>query len=157
MTSSEMIQKAMHYAYQPEACNEGDVACLQESTSQNCLINSKRALRFLANNYGDNFNQLMILQTSIDSPAHRFKSSVWQYHAYFLACDNMGQWFAGSPANYDPGEDINRLTNFFTADNLTEIIKQIQDLDGGEWPEAGTPPLPALLNQTDRLASINLK
>lgn len=136
MTTPEIIQKAMRYAYQPEACANDDVACLQEATSQNCLINSKRALWYLADNYSEQFDWLLIISTSVDSPAHRFRSSVWQYHSYFLACDKTGQWFAASPANYDPKEDFDRLKNFFTGTNLTDVITQIQKLDGGEWPAA---------------------
>lgn len=100
---------------------------LREATKSECGTASVAAIYFMHEKYAGHFNRMMIVKGI---------GTKWDQHYYFLVRDIDGVWYAGSPANYDPTSNRNRLTAIISSNELTEVIEGIRSSEGGQWPSA---------------------
>jgi hypothetical protein len=109
---------------------------LQVLSSGMCEAASIYSLYFLSQKYPEEFESLGIIKTFSDKNGTdgKLKQAFDEYHAYFIAKDKKGVWYAGSPANYDSDQTDSALTRVFKSPYPEEIIKRIIEHDGGIWP-----------------------
>ena len=122
--------------YSPNNMSERDFDNWTKSiTFSMCETNSRRAIEYLGKNHANNFNKLMLLDSSVNDSEHPFRNGS-KRHVVFLAQDLSGRWYAGSPANYNPDDKIypNPLTTLHESDNLSEVMRSIELSEGGKWP-----------------------
>lgn len=99
------------------------------ASTEKCVVASANAILFLHQKYPDLFNFSVILKSSNTGTGLK-----WYQHAYFLAESKDGRYFAASPANEDEDKGQNYLTTIFCSEDLQEVLKKIQDKEGGKWP-----------------------
>lgn len=98
---------------------------------EKCVVASANAILFLHQKYPDYFNFLIVLKSSNTGTGLK-----WYQHAYFLAESKDGRYFAASPANEDEDKGQSYMTTIFSSKDLQEVLKKIQDKEGGKWPSA---------------------
>lgn len=109
---------------------------LEEATRRGCGVASLEVIRYLSREAGEWIVESLIISSKTDSAnGWQFKEN-WVWHSYFLAKGIDGMWYAGSPANYKRGEEESRLTRIIVDHDLNEVMKQIEDIEGGCWPNA---------------------
>lgn len=107
---------------------------LQDRTEGNCDVGSSLALYFLKLDYQHLFSNLVLLETYKD-PDFRFNLDSYSYHVYFLAKDQEGTFYAGSPANHQPKLGKSPLTNIIRSTDLGKVMAEITAFEGGNWPD----------------------
>lgn len=108
------------------------------ATEGHCTTASKISLTFLYGKYKDFFDRMTLLTSHDDQ--ERFREN-WGMHQYFLVRDTGGTWYAGSPANHSllqkndrKSDTTSNLSTLIVSKDLSEVLKQIQNNDGGNWP-----------------------
>jgi hypothetical protein len=124
----------------------------ERATWQQCAQNSIESIYFLASRFPDQFDKYVLI-TGKQGNEDKFKHVPWVDHTYFLVRGKDGTLYAGSPANFatenplprylESGkavpsgetEYLNPLTKVFKAKSAEELMNQIHEFEGGEWPE----------------------
>lgn len=117
----------------PEDLNE----ILRKETWGECSAASAHSLYMLQVKHSELFDRLALLRSEVtrQDPQTQFKNPQFYSHAYFLARfrEFPQTWFASSPANFQEGK-FNPLTTIFRSPQLKNVLRAIQERDGGQWP-----------------------
>lgn len=104
-----------------------------ESIGQ-CEAGSLTVAKYLAGKHRSLFNGIVLLHADKDTEA---LANGWGNHYRFLARDNDGKWFTGSPANHDVGAGSrSRLVTVSSNNSLELLMVWVKRLDMGKWPSA---------------------
>lgn len=115
---------------------------LADLTQSECLEACRLVVCYLYDSYQALFDRMFLLSvkdkndSEESAPAASLRFFLGSGHTYFLVRSVGGRWFAGSPANYIPGERDNRLLRLHQSNKLQEVIRAIQQTDGGQWPSS---------------------
>ena len=104
---------------------------LAQQTLGRCKEGSALSIFYLLKNFPSKFDNLTLLVGH--GPFTYNPKHLW--HTYFLARDvGKGFWYSASPANHTPNSTKSHLTTLHSSLTLNEILKQIREKNGGEWP-----------------------
>jgi hypothetical protein len=107
-----------------------------ELTTNECFLLSKRVIENILIENNDQIKQVLLIR---GRPMDRqlsptpFKKKDWVQHFYGCIQDLSENWFAFSPANYDP-KNPQTLLKITTAESLQSMLDQIKQEEGGTWP-----------------------
>jgi len=109
---------------------------LIKATDSECRTASLQVIDRLMRQEIQQFDRLFLVESAKDS-LHPFRNPEWGMHSYFFVRSNNPDgsytYYAGSPANIEPGE-TKVEDGLITSNSLKELIQTIQDRDDGIWP-----------------------
>lgn len=134
VVQAELI-KQMEYEYElkhlkiPEYLN--DEQLLQTASFELCHIGSQSVVRHLVKKSRDLFNGIALVETN---KRYGDLAGDWNFHTIFVARDRNMIWYVGSPANYHPNPEKDRLNRIFSSKYLCDVMSQLESQDLGVWP-----------------------
>lgn len=103
---------------------------LEDASLGNCEEGSLLALSYLSQNYGDEFDRLLLIKGQ--APFKKW----YGVHVYFLAHNSSSDtWYAGSPANHEAYETGSPFDTLIASSDLNAVFRGISEKDGGRWPD----------------------
>lgn len=108
---------------------------LKSATRSECLNASVDTICALAKKHPDLFTTLTIISTEA-VPKTSWLSKVGQgFHAYFLAQDRKGVWYAASPANHGANNEKAYALTLIKDNDLSSVLRKIEKRDGLLFPD----------------------
>lgn len=109
------------------------------NTTGQCQKISLAIAKKLLEDHGEQFTHVFVLESWDPGDLQAIKRNIRfaGHHDFFVAVDREGNYFAGSPANIDKQSNPVKtaLTPYF-GQNLEDILTDIQNGAGWEWPSA---------------------